>query len=338
VALLTGVRTNDDSNADFPDGSRFGNAGAFLLNRFAAGERWAFELGGRVNRNWSDSLLRTGIFNGHEFYDKNDSVSGGAGATFQAHETVQLTAGAWSGFRPPNLSETVALRTGAANGADVPVAGLRPERTYGFEAGVRHRAKRVRQTLSLYHVLIRDGIERVAGTYLGRNFIDTNGNGTKQANEPLVFQKKNVSAGYVQGFEWKGEADLTDAYTLFGAASHAYGRDSDARVALSRMPPLMGLAGLRWTGAGAKKPWAEFYSRMAARQRRLAPSDLTDATIDPNGSPGWTTFNLRAGLRPLENLRATATLENITDKGYREHASGIDAPGFDAGLRLELFF
>lgn len=339
---VSGALTPNDANADFPDGSKFGNAGLFVLNRFKPAERWVVEVGARGNKNWTDSVLRGNgaltVFNNDPYYDQSYSLTGGAGAGYQATSAIQLTAGVWQGFRPPNLTETVALRTSNASGADVPVSGLRPERSIGFELGLRERHERVRQTFSVYHILLRDNIDRVPGTFLGRNFIDLNNNGTKQANEPFTFVKANSSVGYVQGFEWEGELFLVDDVSVFGNASYAYGRDTAARTALARMPPFMGLAGLRWAGEGPRQGWAEVFARGADRQRRLGPSDLTDSSINPAGTASWITFNARAGLRPTANTRASIGVENIFDMAYREHASGIDAPGIDAVLRLELFF
>ena len=39
-----------------------------------------------------------------------------------------------------------------------------------------------------------------------------------------------------------------------------------------------------------------------------------------------------------ERLRIIFSLENLLDKAYREHGSGLDAPGFNAALTIEKRF
>ena len=74
--------------------------------------------------------------------------------------------------------------------------------------------------------------------------------------------------------------------------------------------------------------------RDALRDANLEPDAISDPRIDPNGTDGWAALSLRAqrALGPTWTL--TAALENVFDERYREHGSGIDAPG--RGLVLEL--
>lgn len=63
--------------------------------------------------------------------------------------------------------------------------------------------------------------------------------------------------------------------------------------------------------------------------------NLADPRIDPDGTPGWATLNVKLGFDPHRNVGLRLALENITDLNYREHGSGIDAPGIDFVLSLE---
>ena len=93
--------------------------------------------------------------------------------------------------------------------------------------------------------------------------------------------------------------------------------------------------------------------RGATEQRRLNRSDIRDPRIpgttrdtgevqfDANGaaigqgSSGWVTFNLRGGVQVTQYNRLTLALENLLDKRYREHGSGINAPGFNVIVSLD---
>ena len=56
------------------------------------------------------------------------------------------------------------------------------------------------------------------------------------------------------------------------------------------------------------------------------------------GSPGWFTLNLRGGIQVTEYSHLTLGLENLLNKRYREHGSGINAPGFNVIVSLKNLF
>jgi outer membrane receptor protein involved in Fe transport len=50
------------------------------------------------------------------------------------------------------------------------------------------------------------------------------------------------------------------------------------------------------------------------------------------------TANVRLGWDMNENLRARLAVENLFDHSYREHGSGINAPGINAIVSMEARF
>lgn len=55
-------------------------------------------------------------------------------------------------------------------------------------------------------------------------------------------------------------------------------------------------------------------------------------------TPGFATANLRGGYQVGENSEVVVVLENLLDKNYRYHGSGIDAPGFNAQVSYRIRF
>lgn len=53
---------------------------------------------------------------------------------------------------------------------------------------------------------------------------------------------------------------------------------------------------------------------------------------------GFVTLGLRGGIRLPSNLDLAVMLENLTDTNYRLYGSGVDAPGFDAQVRIRYQF
>jgi outer membrane receptor protein involved in Fe transport len=53
---------------------------------------------------------------------------------------------------------------------------------------------------------------------------------------------------------------------------------------------------------------------------------------------GWATVTVRSGIPLGERWQVSATIENLLDRNYRYHGSGIDAPGFNAWLSVRFVF
>jgi outer membrane receptor protein involved in Fe transport len=53
-------------------------------------------------------------------------------------------------------------------------------------------------------------------------------------------------------------------------------------------------------------------------------------------TPGFVSFNVRAGLALTEHVDVTLALMNAFDRNYRVHGSGLDAPGRSLFARLNL--
>lgn len=325
--IHTGFRSPNDANSTYPDGSRFSSVGFFLLNQWDPAAAWRLEAGGRFTESWTHTKFRAGAFAGTPFDDAYRSWTGGAAASWQALESLGVTANVWQGFRPPNLNDTAALKT-APSGIDVPSSGLGAEKSLGFEFALRHRTGPVRQSLAFFHSILSDRIERIPGTF----------NGAAVLNGAPVFKRANTGGGYIQGLEWEGSAEIGWDLAARANVAWLYGRDTAARTAMTRMPPAMGLACLRWERRELRSAWAETFVRMAGRQRRISPADRADPRINPAGSPAWATWNWRGGLSPTPSTRLILAVENVLDAAYREHASGVDAPGFNAILNAQWLF
>ncbi len=82
----------------------------------------------------------------------------------------------------------------------------------------------------------------------------------------------------------------------------------------------------------------EAFLRFSADQNRLSVRDERDSRINPNGTPGWLTTNLRLTWEINDHISALLAVENLFDKSYREHGSGINAPGLHAIVALEARF
>ena len=77
----------------------------------------------------------------------------------------------------------------------------------------------------------------------------------------------------------------------------------------------------------------------ANRQDKLSFSDQNDTSrVPPGGTPAYTVWNARAGWQVSEQASLQLLLENITDADYRIHGSGLNRPGRNLILGMELRF
>ena len=147
---------------------------------------------------------------------------------------------------------------------------------------------------------------------------------------PNTFATANQDS-YVQGVEFDGELLLDRGWSLYGNFWYTYGKNLVTAAPLSRIPPAQVLAGARWHDVRTRA-YVDLFAWMVSRQDRLNFQDVSDSRIPPGGTPGYATFNIRCGQQLTPHQRVSLNLENIFDKHYRVHGSGVDGQGKDSGV------
>ena len=75
---------------------------------------------------------------------------------------------------------------------------------------------------------------------------------------------------------------------------------------------------------------------LAQVQQRLLGT--TDSAPLFTKTPGFTTVGARTGWRVTPNLELVVIADNLTDRNYRWHGSGVDAPGFNVQVQTQYAF
>ena len=73
---------------------------------------------------------------------------------------------------------------------------------------------------------------------------------------------------------------------------------------------------------------------VAGEQDRLSDRDIRDIRINPDGTAGWAIFGTKASWRPNDVWKIDLVADNLLDKRYRVHGSGIDAPGRNFSIMI----
>jgi hemoglobin/transferrin/lactoferrin receptor protein len=236
-------------------------------------------------------------------------------------ERVRWFAGVSQGFRAPNLSDLTRFDSARSNEIETPVSGLRPENFVTWELGLKFDRDRWAGQASIYYTSIRDMIIR---TPTGE-VIDGD-------NE---ITKRNSGDGSAQGLELQARYRLSDDWAVFGNLTwmdgdvETYPDSSTVLVKepLDRLMPLQAYLGLHWEPAGSDH-WLAMLLSTAGNADKLSTRDVADTDrIPAGGTPGYAILSLRGGWHVSDDWRVSIAAENVLDKNYRVHGSGLNEPG-----------
>ncbi len=229
--------------------------------------------------------------------------------------------GVSQGFRAPNLSDLTRFDIARSGEVETPAPDLDPEQYLAFEAGFKSRLERLTLQAGYYYTRIRDMIVRAPTGRLLEGMDEVT--------------KRNAGDGYIHGLESSARLALGGGWSTTLAASWMAGRvdsyptadGAAVREHISRLMPPGAEAALRREAAGGRW-WAEVAAEMADKADRLSAGDRRDTQrIPPGGTPGYAVWHLRAGVRVRKGLNLGVTFENIFDRDYRIHGSGVNEAG-----------
>jgi outer membrane receptor protein involved in Fe transport len=329
--LVRSQRSEEDINngqvrelqARFPDESSADQAAIFANLLHSLGGRHTVSGGLRFSVIGVD-LAETALSPATSV-DQND-ISADIGWIIDVNQQSQFVANLGYGFRAPNVFDLGTLGDRPGNRFNIPNPDLESERIYQFDVGFRHREEFWDLNVMLFALHYTDRITSVltgAVTPSGRD----------------VVQNQNVESADIHGIEAAAHFVFSATTTADVVVNYTRGEQEEADglvVSADRIPPLNGRLSLRHTVSDSLS--VEPYLLFAGSQDRLSPRDIRDVRIDPTGTAGWLTANIATIWQPADNWQIVASLENLFDKRYRVHGSGIDATGRNLLLSLHMLW
>lgn len=297
-----------------PDDTRYDSYGLFVQDEWGVSERFELIPGFRYSRFEAKG---SGTVGGspQALSLSTDALTGTLHGRYALTPAWNLVGGITQGFRAPNIEDFFPQVDFTSF---EPNTNLGPESSLNYELGLKWSLGHVRGELIGYWSEYEDLIARANTTpQQNRNLNEATIRGIEFAIEA------QVGAGWLARLNatyTRGDIKPLDPAECGGAAS------CPAR----RTPPLFGDATLRYAPATAW--WAEGQLWFADSQDRLNPGDIGDARIGAGGTPGYAIWNLAAAWTPTASTRLQLSLENLTDREWKTHGSGLAAPG--RSLRL----
>ncbi|KGE02733.1 Hemin receptor precursor [Pseudohaliea rubra DSM 19751] len=318
--LTVGARRPAAVAPRYPDGSELASAALFVTHSWSPRPATGIELGARYSRYRVD-LAATAPAPGVRLEPDNLSLQFGLRQELVA--SLSLLANVSEGFRVPNIFDLGTLGPRPGNRFNAANPDLGPEQVLSTDLGLRWEGEDLRAELFLFRLDYEDRITSVE-------------TGATSPTGRFVVTSENIGRSRVHGAEFGLWAQLSPRLALDATANWTRGeeRPGDGTTAPGdRIPPLYGRLALAWDPAG---PWrGRAVLQFAAEQDRLGPRDVRDPRIDPNGTDGWTVWHLQAQREVGKRWTVTVGVDNVFDSRYREHGSGIDAPGRGLVFALE---
>jgi hemoglobin/transferrin/lactoferrin receptor protein len=331
-----GGLTATDIQGPVGDDASYDLAGVFVQDKVTVGERVEFILGGRytyvrAEANRVRDPITTAVTNVGD--DWNAAV-GSARLLWQVDQADHwhLFAGVSQGFRAPNLSDLTRFDIAGSGEVETAAPNLDPEYFITYEAGLKFDHERVSGQVAYYYTDIDSMIIRTP-----------TGNVIGGLNEVT---KRNSGDGYIHGVELSGEFELYPQWTARGAFTWMEGEVDgyptsatvEQKEPVSKLMPMALQLGLVWEHP-SHKYWVEAFCTLADKQDKLSAADRRDTQrIPPGGTPGYGIGTLRFGWNACGNARFVFAIENITDKDYRVHGSGLNEPGRNFVISADIRF
>ena len=298
----------------FPDGSTVAQAGLFGNLQWQAADRHHVTAGLRFSDVRIDLPDGTGI--------DPARLSGDLGWIFDISDSLHLVANAGAGFRAPNIADLGTLGNRPGNRFNIPNSSLAAENVTHGDLGLRYRAEGLRFEIVLFALRYSDRIVSVS-------------TGEQTPDGRDIVQSVNAAASTIRGIEAGLDLELTEHLDVSAVVNYARGEQEVGATSepADRVPPLNGRVELRYV-PGDRWQLATWLAA-ASSQDRLSARDVRDVRIDPNGTPGWASIGASVTWTHADSWQVTLGADNLADKEYRTHGSGIDAPGrsFSATFR-----
>jgi len=330
----TNIETNSimDAPSRYPDGSRWQTTAGYLNAEYKVKPNLTLLSGLRYSHVWINAEFDKSFypFPFDEANVNTGALTGSIGMSWFPKKNLQITLNGSTGFRAPNIDDIGKIFDSEPGSVVVPNPDLEAEYAYNSELGIQKNFddKVVLKGAAFYTYLV-DALVRRDFTFGGQSQIEYHG---ELSNVQAI---QNAAKAFVHGFEFGLDAFFTENLSL--SSNLTFTKGTEEEVDGSKSPsrhasPTFGDIHLVWKNSRLKTDL--FYNfNGEISNKNMAPSEIKKDYIyasDKDGNPyapSWHTLNLRTSYQIKHNIKATVSLENITNQRYRTYSSGIAAPG-----------
>lgn len=306
----------------FPDNSKMSNLGIYADLSKPLTDKHHISIGTRYSHYTID--LNTSNPEIDDTLNMSD-LTWHLGWLYKVDTSNRLYSNLGRGFRPPNIFDLGQVGDRPGNRFNIINPDLEPEVVHSLDFGWKHSGS---------------GWVSQMGAFVSdyRNKITSVETGELTEDGQIIVQSENLSEVLVYGLESEFDYWSDDGTHWYAALNYTWGEEKDDKnlQPADRIPPLSGQLGLD-QNLGSQWQLQVIFS-YAARQSRLSDRDVSDPRINPEGTGGYGIIDLFANWNPSYDITIRTGLENILDKQYREHGSGLDGPGRSFHISVQVNF
>jgi outer membrane receptor protein involved in Fe transport len=313
------VRTDTDLSANepvakrglYPDGATMTSIAAFTMHTFDLSD-WILTSGARFNsfiiQVEDKAIGKTRL--------TPSAIVGNVAVLRKLTSSSNVFVSANTGFRAPNIDDLGTL--GIVDFRyETPNFDLKPEHSWQVQLGYKFQGSKLRGEIyvyrnALYNLIVRNRLQ-----------------GDSIEGYP-VYQKENIERAYIQGIESNWDYKLTRSWLFSGNITYTYGQNITKNEPVRRIPPVFGRLAIEYN---SKNWWCSLEWLAAGKQDRLAKGDREDNRIPNGGTPEWDIFTISTGYT-LRHIKFDMRLQNLLNKDYRYHGSGVNGYGRSAVLTI----
>lgn len=233
---------------------------------------------------------------------------------YKINEADRVFVNIGRGFRPPNIFDLGQVGERSGNRFNIINPNLDPESVLSFDLGYKHAGNGWQAEIVGFVSTYQDVITSVETGEVTTDGLD-------------VVQSQNINEVDIYGIESELNYYFNNGGHLFANVTYTHGTEEseDDEGPADRIPPTFGVIGYQ---QDLNNQWnVRSQVRFANTQDRLSARDLRDARINPFGTGGFVVYDTHFTWQSAINSQIRLGVENIFNKKYREHASGLDAPG-----------
>jgi hemoglobin/transferrin/lactoferrin receptor protein len=319
-----------DCRGRYPDGSVYNSYGFYLQDEIRGQSHWTFVPGIRYSRfktRFQNPVDAGSAIQLGEVKQNFHAITGSMGIIRKIGRHVFFNSTIAQAFRAPNLNDITKLGQSKGNIYEVPNFNLEPEKVLSIDLGMKVDLPRLTVSAAVYYCTIQDILASAEAVYHDSSTIQI------QGVEYKVKSKQNIGNAFIRGLETSLKYMMARYVTLHADVTSTFGQNGTMNEPIGGIPPTFGRIGFRWN---RENIYFDLYVRFASRQDRLSSDDRDDPRIPENGTPGWQTVNFRAGFPMWTFGKLQVAVENIFDVNYREHGSGVNGPGRNFIIGVEV--
>ncbi|MBY0480293.1 MAG: TonB-dependent receptor [Chitinophagaceae bacterium] len=293
----------------YPDNAKSSNFSIYSLHQFLFGK---FQL--NTGLRYNSFALRmqdtaAGVNQLGQVIIRPSSFVGNIALLYHLIPNHSIYASFNTGYRAPNVDDMGSL--GLVDFRyEIPAYGLKPEKTYNSEIGYKIEGKKIRTSIALFYMHLKDLVNRVQ--IPGQQIAGYN-----------VYVKENNQESYIRGSEMELAYKLSNQLEFISGCSYTFGQNITKNEPMRRVPPFNGRILLKYS----KQFWNIYLEdQFAGKQTRLAQGDKDDNRIPVGGTPGWNVINLYSSIQ-VKSMQIQIGLGNLLNADYRMHGSGINSIG-----------